>query len=440
MKLTRPITSKDLINDNVKIVDAYVGTAGKTELLNRTQYWKNYFAEREVKTIGLHFYQCLNCLAIILACMENGVTIITGSYSPDGINEIAESADLILAGFGKDELRNHPKVLWCNHFYNDPEYAPTVIDPNFILFQNRTDTKRLVGNDAEFTAQEFILASYLASFNYYTNVATIQYTNHVETNAVFLISPLWHGTTIYSCSHMIELASIMRQRPIDTIGISTVHLQALKIIEQSINADSPFGTASFKFEFKNADIVTQRIGPQRAAPSAELCDWLFDRGVKSITSVYIPNRSLLPCFTKTISKGSTEYFSNELGTPTYRQIKYKIDNEQLYIQGHNDKWFNTEDYAAEYDDKVFFKGNQKINGQYIADVQRFMLGIVNDVDVTLSDFVVQQEEDEFCVYSFRSATHDKLSNCKQLAMELLNFAGIQRINFKHWDKSKVYNV
>lgn len=439
MKLSRPISSKDFVNEQIRIFDSDLTYYNKTGLLNRVQFWKNYFNQRLITKIGLHYYQCLNCTAIILACLEEGVTIYTGSYSSDGIGEIASEVDVILAGFGKEELQFDKRIVWWDRPTNDPEYIPTVIDPDFVLFRNRIDTNRLVGNGAEFTAGEFLTAAHLGSYNCYAgSVATIQYTNHVDTNAVFLISPLFVDTTIYSCSHMIELAGLLRRRHIGYIGISTVHLQALKLVEDGMNADSPFGTESFKFEFKNADIVTQRNGPQKSAPSAELCDWAFSRGANSITSVYIPNGSLLPCFTKTITRGSSEYFSDELGTRT--KVNYKIDNEMLHIKDHTNQWFNTNEYATEYDGRVFFKGDQKVNGQYIADVQRFMLGIVDDAAVTLSDFIIRYNNDILTVYSFRSTTHEKIIACKELAPELLNFAGIQKINYQHWDKSKVYNV
>lgn len=435
MTIRSGASSKDLIYGGC-IVDSTSAFPfyEKKDILNRVQYWKDYFAERSITTISMHFYQCLDCIAIILACMENGITIYTGTYSNDMIDELANTVDLTIVGFGKTEIStDRPKFLNANHYHKDPVYIATEFKLNSILIKNVADSNRVFSNLVEYTVEEFILASkpLLKSIFSGGNIATIQYTMHHETLPMLLTPLMIEQSTIYSCSHMIELASLLRTQGLDYIVISPTHLQAFKLLEDSMNKSSPFGAESFKFDFDGARIITARSGPQKAAPSAEVCDWLFSRGVDAITALYIPDTSLTPIFSKTIRKTDDSYFSNELGDSL---IDYTIENNKLWAIGRD-----TGNYVAEYNNRVFFKGNRLINNQYIADVQQFMIGIINS-DVTLNDFVLNYVDDTLYVYSFRKAAYDTIANCAALRGELLNFAGVSNIVYKYWDRSKIYNV
>jgi len=429
------ITAESLVNNNTTVYDFNYTTVNKDQLLDRVQYWKDYFTQRNVKTLNVQYYQGVNSIAIMLACLEKSITIYTCNYSKDKIDNTLPNVDLSIIGYSKKEMHNPSdptSVLVCDNLlfnYKSKKYVAEQIDNNATLFTDGIKT---------YSVREFITAAMVGKslFSIGQNVATIQYISHFETSAIWLMSPVMAGTNIYACGHVIDLSSLLYKGLVDVVCLYPMHLQTLYQIEKGVNTDSPFGLSSFRFELNNCVFVLTGV-----LPSPHICDWAKTRGASLIRNVFV--HELVPCF---ISDITNEMVRLKLDTPV-TGIQYQVNNSNELlvnienIDNNNKGWHNTKNFVEVVNGTLFLKGNKKINNRYVLDVQDFICGIVADNDIGKLDFALECVDNCLTVKSFRQYVHNKFVSVQDtLTMELLNFSHVANVQYDYVDKSQIWKI
>lgn len=436
------MNSQELIHDKTTIYDFNYDRVSTPLLLRRIQYWKEYFTVHEIKSIGLHYYQCVNSIAILFACLEKSVTIRTCAYSDFDVDNIIDQVDLIIIGQSKKEMHRpaDSKFVLIDDLLkiDGPDYTPSDIDLDHVIIDN---------GDLTYTANSLILSAQTTTHFYCVNqpVATIQYTSHVGTLALFFLSPVLAGASIYSCAHLIDMASLLYKGLVSVVGLYPLHLHALMLIEKNINKESPFGQSSFGFKLNECTVMIPGT-----TPPPEVCEWALLRGANRIKVFYGVAELAMPCFVVDIGSPNFDFNARELGAPLPKvQYRLNSDNQLLVKSPGTNKtldfdaqgWYNTKDYVIVDNNKLLFKGRDKINNQYLVDVQNFICGLIENTGIGFSDFSVFKTENGVEIHSYRIQVHDALLDHRDLLeTELMNFDNISRIEFNYVDKSQIWKI
>lgn len=425
------LSSNQLIHPNTTIYDFNYTVANKAELLQRIQYWKDYFIQHQVKAVNLLCYQGITQTAVVFACLEQSIVIdITDHES------VTANVDIAVIGYCKKQVHDpaNPKsVLIADNLqlgYHGNNYQETDIDPHAPFIVNGTDV---------YTAGDFIRAGTLGKsfFSAGQNVATIQHISNLKTNAVWLLSPVLAGTNIYACAHLIDLSSLLYKGIADVVGLYPMHLHTLCLMERSVNSASPFGTRSFSFEFNNVTMMT--IGK---LPPPDVLDWALIRGAQKIQTIFVAD--IAPLFVNEIASSKDDLYARTLGIPV-AGIDYTLnqDNELLikYVDNSDDMWHNTKNIVDNTNGQLVLKGTEKINNQYVSDMQEFVCGTVSDTNIGMSDFALEADNDCLRVLTYREYVYRKFCSMQDiLTKELLNFSNVATVQYYYVDKSQTYKI
>lgn len=425
------LSSNTLIHTSTTVYDFNYITVDKTELLQRIQYWKDYFTQHRVTSVNLLCYQGITQTAIMFACFEKSISInITEHHS------VTASVDMAIIGYCKKQVhndRNSKSVLIADNLqlgYHGNSYKENEIDIQAPFIINGTDV---------YTVGEFIYAGLLGKslFSIGQNIATIQHISNLKTNAVWLLSPVLAGTNIYACAHLIDLSSLLYKGIVDVVGLYPMHLHTLCLMEQNINKFSPFGKKSFAFEFNNTTIMTTG-----KLPPPDVLDWALMRGAQKIQTIFVAD--IAPLFVNEISSSKSDLYSRTLGT-LIPGIDYTLnrDNELLikYLDKSDDLWHNTKNVVDNTNGQLVLKGKEKINNLYISDIEEFLCGTVLDTNIGMSDFEIKVENNCLQVLTYREYVYEKFCSMQDtLTRELLNFSNLATVQYYYVDKSQTYKI
>lgn len=425
------LSSNELIHPKTVIYDFNYTTVNKTELLQRIQYWKDYFTEHQVTSINLLCYQGISQTAIMFACLEKSIVINITDYEL-----ITANVDMAVIGYCKKQVHDvlNPKsILIADNLqfgYHGNLYKENEID---------TQSPFIINGAEIYTAGDFIHAGIMGKslFSVGQNVATIQHIINLKTNAVWLLSPLLVGSNVYACAHLIDLSSLLYKGIVDVVGLYPMHLHTLFLMEESINNFSPFGKQSFSFEFNNVTIMTTG-----KLPPPTVVDWALIRGAQKIQTIFVAD--IVPLFVNEISSEKSNLYSSTLGTPVLG-IDYMLnqDKELLikYVDNSDDMWHNTKNVVDNTNGQLVLKGTEKINNLYVSDIQEFLCGIVLDTNIGMSDFTINVDNNSLQVLAYREYVYRKFCSMQDiLTQELLNFSNLATVRYHYVDKSQTYKI
>ena len=90
--LTKPYTSATLIHDKTVMVDLSFTHRDKQYLLNRIQFWKNWYRRNNFKRIMVASDPTMDSICMLFAAAETGVVLLTGNLS-DGVDPYMRRSD-----------------------------------------------------------------------------------------------------------------------------------------------------------------------------------------------------------------------------------------------------------------------------------------------------------------------------------------------------------
>jgi len=386
-------TTDNLIDSDTKIIDLCLVTRDKQYILDRVQYWKNFLRKKEIKKIMLLQHCTLDCIAIVFACAEVGVTIHTVTHNQKSMEAEAQLVDFIIVGpnyvawIDTDvQTHYHGKELCVLDEKNINQlcvqqpirYHPDIFDSDHILIVGHSSGSTGPAKLIKHTNHTFISAGKMSShlFEKGDTFASWSSINHIGFLAVTMIAPLFVGVTIFTLNYIYEMMVFSSRGFLTRLALyETALIWSEKHSEFKLPANC----------FKNCAIITAG-GPT----SEKFVDTIFNLGAKKFVNFYGCNETLAPFFTLTLHSATDEFFDGRVGQPS-PEVSYKIVNDQLYVKTpslsptlilDNDGYYNTGDYATEKNNQVIYLGRKLI---VLGDKKIFSKDINDQIQISLAD-------------------------------------------------------
>lgn len=319
-------------------------------------------------------HMTVDCVAIVFACAEVGVTIHAVTHQQEYIESKVPLVDLILIG--------PAYVSWINttetHYKNKPlfvldeknlnqrcheqncRYTPTVIDLNHNLIVGPTSGSTGLHKSIAHTNHTFILAAKNAHhlFNQGDVFASFSGINHIGFLAVTMIAPLFVGVTVISINYLYEMMALSARGILTRVAFyESMLIWSEKYPDFQLPANC----------FKNCTVITAG-GPT----SEKFVDTIFFLGAEKFVNFYGCNETLSPFFVLTLNNVQDKFSDGRVGELVPEAV-FKIVNDQLYIKVpslspyvtvDHDGYYNTGDYAREENSKVYYLGRELFLNQH----------------------------------------------------------------------------
>lgn len=386
-------TTDNLIHPDTKIVDLCLVTRDKQYILDRVQYWKNFLRKKQIKKIMLLQHCTLDCIAIVFACAEVGVTIHTITHNQKSMETMSQLVDFIIVGPNyvswidtNTHTHYHGKELHVLDEKNIDQlsaqqpcrYQPDIFDSNHILIVGASSGSTGPAKLIKHTNQTFISAGRMSHhlFEKGDTFASWSSINHIGFLAVTMIAPLFVGVTIFTLNYIYEMMVFSSRGFLTRLAL---YETALIWTEKHSEFRLPPNC------LKNCSIITAG-GPT----SEKFVDTIFNLGAKKFTNFYGCNETLSPFFTLTLHSATDEFFDGRVGQPS-PEVSYKIVDDQLYVKTpslspelilDNDGYYNTGDYAAKKNNQVIYLGRKLIQ---LGDKKIFSKDINDQIQMSLAD-------------------------------------------------------
>jgi acyl-coenzyme A synthetase/AMP-(fatty) acid ligase len=357
------------------------------------QYWKNFLRKKQIKKIMLLQHCTLDCIAIVFACAEVGVTIHTITHNQKSMETMSQLVDFIIVGPNyvswidtNTHTHYHGKELHVLDEKNIDQlsaqqpcrYQPDIFDSNHILIVGASSGSTGPAKLIKHTNQTFISAGRMSHhlFEKGDTFASWSSINHIGFLAVTMIAPLFVGVTIFTLNYIYEMMVFSSRGFLTRLAL---YETALIWTEKHSEFRLPPNC------LKNCSIITAG-GPT----SEKFVDTIFNLGAKKFTNFYGCNETLSPFFTLTLHSATDEFFDGRVGQPS-PEVSYKIVDDQLYVKTpslspelilDNDGYYNTGDYAAKKNNQVIYLGRKLIQ---LGDKKIFSKDINDQIQMSLAD-------------------------------------------------------
>lgn len=420
MNITLPhvLTSESLIHDSTVICDLDFTLHNKNQILNRIQYWKEYFSKQNIKNIILMDSLNLNSIAIMFACFENSITIHTIHAFPDSSEDRAEL--IILGRVHYKVALDTPKYLKINNYGEVVDYTASDYTPCHINLDHVWVSARMPGyiedENIKHTSKTIIYSS-IASIPFHKEkqgFAGIAQLNHIGIIGPFVLGPVLAGATIHSATTFADLMFLADRGVLGLMALWGDQINSMRDFSEEYYSKFK----NYKFDLRRCAIATAGRSPSYSA-----LQWVLNSHGTKLISYYSNHRYITPLFKLDIESYDFDFYSRDLGQ-LMDGIEYKIDDDNYilvknvtnspFIECDSDGWIKVGDLAVEESGKVYFKGTTKIKNCFQADIENTIHLLLEDQTVGFGDFAIRYDEitDTLSVLVFNDKMYDKMSFIK----------------------------
>jgi hypothetical protein len=363
--LTKPYNSATLIHDKTVMVDLGFTHRNKQYLLNRIQFWKNWYRRNNFKRIMVASDPTMDSICMLFAAAETGVVLLTGNLS-DGVEPYMRRS----AGAEHHFINPYFTVDWLD--FRHVDQSPIAHLPITLMHEN--EFTRLFEEEVPTYVPEYINNDNTLIIGEVTGVADTRVANtcfnflyggvlsmplyeegdrfgsangitHLGLVTKVVLAPLYKGVTFYTVQNFYDLVFMARRGLFTKLWFYDIHL---KLTEWHPNFSMPIDC------FKGCTIF---CGGTK--PSPKLMDHLFEKGgAKNLISFYGTFMAAGPIFLLDIPNRQFDVYNASLGIPSNGTL-WKIVDGQLWVKSpcqnphakvDADGYFNTFDYVKPHPD------------------------------------------------------------------------------------------